>query len=74
MRRRHTWAWRRIEGVEERREEEEEDIPEHEGEEKELRREEKKKKKKKKGDGSVVKLGILGFLFGRLPTVLPMDN
>jgi len=25
----------------------------------------KKKKKKKKGDGSVVKLGILGFLFGR---------
>jgi hypothetical protein len=32
-----------------------------------LRREEKKKKKKKKkkGDGSVVKLGILGFLLGR---------
>jgi len=28
-----------------------------------LRREEKKKKKKK-GDGSVVKLGILGFLLG----------
>jgi hypothetical protein len=30
-----------------------------------LRREEKKKKKKKKkGDGSVVKLGIIGFLLG----------
>jgi hypothetical protein len=28
----------------------------------------KKKKKKKKGDGSVVKLGILGFLLGVLPT------
>jgi hypothetical protein len=27
----------------------------------------KKKKKKKKGDGSVVKLGILGFILGRLP-------
>jgi len=27
--------------------------------------EEKKKKKKKKGDESVVKLEILGFLFGR---------
>jgi hypothetical protein len=24
-----------------------------------------KKKKEEKGDGSVVKLGILGFLFGR---------
>jgi hypothetical protein len=40
-----------------------------------LRREEKKKKKnKEKGDGSVVKLGILGFLFGCLPMVLPTDN
>jgi hypothetical protein len=66
------------EGVEERREgkgEEEKDIPEHGGEEKELRREEKKKKKnKEKGDGSVVKLGILGFLFGCLLMVLPTDN
>jgi len=45
-------------------------IPEYGGEE-ELRREEKKKKKKKKkGDESVVKLGILGFLF----MCLPMDN
>jgi hypothetical protein len=38
-----------------------------------LRREEKKmkkKKKKRKGDRSVVKLGVLGFLFG----CLPMDN
>ena len=33
-------------------------MSEHGGEEKELREE----KKKKKGDGSVVKLGILGFL------------
>jgi len=43
------------------------------GEEKELRREEKRKKwilKKKKGAPSVVKLRILGFLFG----VLLMDN
>jgi hypothetical protein len=39
-----------------------------------LRREEKKKKKKKKGDEFVVKLGILGFLLGRLPTVLLTDN
>jgi hypothetical protein len=41
-----------------------------------LRREEKKKKKKKKkkGDGPVVKLGILGFLLGCLPTVLRTDN
>jgi hypothetical protein len=39
-------------------------IPEYGGEEK------KKKKKKKKGDESVVKLGILGFLF----MCLPMDN
>jgi len=43
------------------------------GEEKELRREEKRKKwilKKKKGAPPVVKLRILGFLFG----VLLMDN
>jgi hypothetical protein len=41
-----------------------------------LRREEKKKKKKKKkkGNGSVVKLRILGFLLRRLPMVLPIDN
>jgi hypothetical protein len=32
------------------------------------------KKKKKKGASSVVKLGILGFLLGILPTVLLTDN
>jgi len=57
MRRRHTWAWRRREVVEERREEKQmdTDIFLHMGE---------KKKKKKKGDGFVVKLGILDFLLG----------
>jgi hypothetical protein len=39
-------------------------------EERKMKKKKKKKKKKRKGDRSVVKLGVLGFLFG----CLPMDN